>query len=144
MRSSANATWAGNLVEGSGTVSLASGLAGPLDVSWKARTEQQNGNTTPEELLAAAHAACFSMALSHGLAGDGTPPSRLETSATVSFEALPEGGFGITSVHLTVRGDVPGLDANGFRAAAEAAKDGCPVSRALAGNVAMSVDATLM
>lgn len=144
MQSSAHATWQGNLAEGSGNVSLDSGLAGPLNVSWKARTEQQNGNTTPEELLAAAHAACFSMALSHGLAGDGNPPSRLETSATVAFEALAEGGFGITSVHLTVRGEVPGLDEEGFRASAEAAKDGCPVSKALAGNVAMSVDASLM
>jgi lipoyl-dependent peroxiredoxin len=136
----AQVTWQGDLLSGSGTItSVGSGAFGPLDVTWASRAEEPAGKTSPEELIAAAHAACFAMAFSNGLAKGGTPPERLETSATVTF--VP--GTGITSSVLTVVGTVPGLDEEGFRAAAEIAKDGCPVSQALAGNVALSVDARL-
>ncbi len=143
MQSASNASWQGSLVDGSGTVSLMSGAAGPLPVSWHARTEDQGGSTNPEELIAAAHAACYSMALSHGLAGAGHPPAHLDTRATVTFGPQPGGGFGIDSVALRVRGDVPGMDAAAFQQAAEAAKVGCPVSQALAGNVDITLDAAL-
>ncbi|MFE6460870.1 OsmC family protein [Streptomyces cinereoruber] len=125
----AHTVWEGNLLQGSGVVSLDSSGLGSYDVSWPARSEQPNGKTSPEELIAAAHSSCFSMALSHGLAGAGTPPARLETKADVTFQP----GEGITGIHLTVRGDVPGLDEDGFRAAAEDAKKNCPVSQALSG-----------
>jgi osmotically inducible protein OsmC len=137
----ASVTWNGDLLSGSGTIDeVGSGAFGPLDVSWPARTEEASGGkTSPEELIAAAHASCFSMALSSGLAKAGTPPERLQTSAAVSF--VP--GTGITKVALTVRGTVPGLDAEGFRAAAENAKANCPVSQALAGVPEITVDAQL-
>ncbi|AVH94918.1 MULTISPECIES: OsmC family protein [Streptomyces] len=125
----AHTVWEGNLLQGSGVVSLDSSGLGSYDVSWPARSEEPNGKTSPEELIAAAHSSCFSMALSHGLAGAGTPPARLETKADVTFQP----GEGITGIHLTVRGDVPGLDEDGFRAAAEDAKKNCPVSQALSG-----------
>src|SRR3712207_2478594 len=127
----AEVTWHGDLMSGSGTVDrVGSGAFGPLDVSWPARTEEKSGGkTSPEELIAAAHASCFSMALSHGLAQAGTPPERLATSATVTF--VP--GTGITKIELGVRGAVPGLDEAGFREAAEGAKANCPVSKALTG-----------
>jgi osmotically inducible protein OsmC len=123
-----SAVWNGSLMEGSGKVSLVSSGTGTFDVSWPARSAEPNGVTSPEELLAAAHATCFSMALSNGLAKAGTPPTELRTSAEVDF--VP--GTGITEIRLFVSGDVPGLDADGFKAAAEAAKVGCPVSKALA------------
>lgn len=123
----AAAIWNGNLLEGSGTVSLVSSGVGTFNVSWPARSAEPNGQTSPEELLGAAHAACFSMALSNGLAKAGTPPTQLRTSAEVDF--LP--GTGITEIRLTVSGDVPNLDADGFRTAAESAKVNCPVSQAL-------------
>lgn len=123
----AAAVWNGNLLEGAGTVSLVSSGVGTFNVSWPARSAEPNGQTSPEELLGAAHAACFSMALSNGLAKAGTPPTQLRTSAEVDF--LP--GTGITEIRLTVSGDVPNLDAEGFRAAAESAKVNCPVSQAL-------------
>ena len=123
----AAAIWNGNLLEGSGTVSLVSSGVGTFNVSWPARSAEPNGQTSPEELLGAAHAACFSMALSNGLAKAGTPPTQLRTSAEVDF--LP--GTGITEIRLTVSADVPNLDADGFRAAAESAKVNCPVSQAL-------------
>lgn len=123
----ASAIWNGNLLEGKGTVSLVSSGVGTFNVSWPARSAEPNGQTSPEELLGAAHAACFSMALSNGLAKAGTPPTELRTSAEVDF--LP--GTGITEIRLTVSGDVPNLDADGFRAAAESAKVNCPVSQAL-------------
>jgi osmotically inducible protein OsmC len=137
----ASVTWNGDLMSGSGTIDeVGSGVFGPLDVSWAARTEEASGGkTSPEELIAAAHAACFAMALSHGLAQAGTPPERLQTSATVTF--VP--GTGITKVALTVRGTVPGLDEDGFGAAAETAKANCPVSQALAGVPEITVDARL-
>lgn len=136
----AEVTWQGDLMSGAGTItSVGSGAFGPLPVTWPSRAEEPDGRTSPEELIAAAHAACYCMALSHGLAGAGTPPTELRASATVTF--VP--GTGITSSALTVVGVVPGIDADGFAAAAEAAKDGCPVSGALKGNVDLSVDARL-
>ncbi|HSO01339.1 MAG TPA: OsmC family protein [Gaiellaceae bacterium] len=137
----ASVTWNGDLMYGSGTIDeVGSGAFGPLDVSWPARAEEASGGkTSPEELIAAAHASCFSMALSGGLAKAGTPPERLRTSATVTF--VP--GTGITKIALEVRGSVPGLDSDGFREAAEAAKAGCPVSKALAGVPEITLDAGL-
>lgn len=134
-------TWRGDLMNGSGTIDeVGSGAFGPLDVSWPARTEEAAGTTTsPEELLAAAHASCFSMAFAGGLAKAGNPPEQLSTSAAVTF--VP--GTGITKIALSVRGRVPGLDADGFREAAETAKAGCPVSQALAGVPEITVDASL-
>jgi osmotically inducible protein OsmC len=137
----ASVTWTGDLLGGSGTIDeVGSGAFGPLDVSWAARSEEASGGkTSPEELLAAAHAACLSMALASGLAKAGNPPERLETSAVVTF--VP--GTGITKIALTVRGSVPGLDAEGFRAAAETAKENCPVSQALAAVPEITLDASL-
>jgi osmotically inducible protein OsmC len=136
----ASVVWQGDLLSGSGTIAAApSGAFGPLDVTWASRAEEPDGRTSPEELIASAWAACFAMALSNGLAKGGTPPERLETSATVSFQP----GEGIVKGALTVRGTVPGLDAQGFAAAAEVAKQECPVSKALAGVPDVSVDATL-
>ncbi len=129
--STATAAWHGGLSDGAGTVSLASGVAGPLPVSWASRTEAANGRTSPEELIGAAHAACYSMALSHEIAGLGGTPKSLDVTAKVTFAATDE-GVGISGVALTVSGSVDGLDADGFAKAAQAAKDGCPVSRALA------------
>ncbi|MBA3428145.1 MAG: OsmC family peroxiredoxin [Actinobacteria bacterium] len=127
----AEVTWQGDLMSGSGTINrVGSGAFGPLHVSWPARSEEQSGGkTSPEELIAAAHASCFSMALAHGLAQAGTPPERLATAAAVTF--VP--GTGITKIALEVRGTVPGLEEAGFREAAEGAKADCPVSKALAG-----------
>ena len=139
----AEATWEGDLMSGNGVVSaVSSGGFTDLPVSWAARTEEPGGKTSPEELVAAAHASCYCMALSAGLGRAGTPPKKLEVSATVTFEQVT-GGFKVASSALTVCGDVPGIDADGFRKAAEAAKDGCPISGALKGNVDLSVEATL-
>lgn len=138
---SARITWTGDLTNGSGTYSLASG-AGSGRVTWASRTEEPAGLTSPEELIAAAHASCFSMALAHGLAQAGTPPEQLDTEATATFERA-QAGFRLTRMALRVRGRVPGLDEETFRAAAETAKEGCPVSRALAGNVDIVLDAAL-
>ena len=138
---SASATWQGDLTSGSGEIHEApSGAFGPLQVTWAARTEDEHGGkTSPEELIAAAHAACFSMALSAGLAKAGHTAERLETSSTVTF--VP--GEGITRSALTVVGSVPGMDEPAFKEAAEAAKEGCPVSGALKGNVELTLDARL-
>jgi osmotically inducible protein OsmC len=139
----AHAVWQGSLAQGSGTVTLeSSGLGGTLPATWASRTARSDGKTSPEELIAAAHATCFSMALSHDLSEAGTPPARLETDAVCTF-APGEAGFRIASVELSVKGDVPGIDAAAFAAAAAAAKDGCPVSQALKGNVEISVTAGL-
>jgi osmotically inducible protein OsmC len=137
----ASVTWNGDLMSGAGTIDeVGSGAFGPLDVSWAARTEDASGGkTSPEELIAAAHAACVSMALSHALAQAGTPPERLQTGAVVTF--VP--GTGITKVALSIRGSVPGLDEDGFRAAAENAKENCPVSQALAAVPEITLDAQL-
>ncbi len=139
----AEVTWEGDLLSGSGRVTASSSRAfAELPVSWASRTEAPGGRTSPEELIAAAHASCFAMALSFGLANAKTPPRRLEVSADVTFDKV-DGGWRVVSSALTVRGRVPGLDNDGFRRAAEAAKDGCPVSQALKGNVKLSVQATL-
>src|SRR6478735_7289484 len=136
----ADVTWQGSLMDGSGRIeSTTSGVIGGLDVSWPSRSEEPGGKTSPEELIAAAHATCFSMALSHGLAQAGNAPDKLETSATVTFQP----GDGITKIALTVRGTVPGIDDDAFRAAAEDAKQNCPVSKALSGIPDVSVEATL-
>ena len=138
----ADATWNGTLAQGQGVVSATtSGAFTSLPISWPARTEQSNGLTSPEELVAAAHAACFSMALSGDLGRNGTPPEQLDVSATVTFDKLDK--WTVVSSALTVRGRVPGLDGDRFREIAEGAKDNCPISRALKGNVALSVEATL-
>ena len=136
----AEVTWNGDLMNGSGTITaVTSGAFAPLDVSWPSRAEAPNGKTSPEELIAAAWAACYSMALSNGLAKNGTPPEKLETSATVTFQP----GEGITKIALSVDGRVPGLDEAGFREAAEGAKTNCPVSKALAGVPEITLDARL-
>lgn len=139
----ADVTWERDLVSGSGVVTASSSRAfSALPVSWASRTEAPGGRTSPEELIAAAHASCFAMALSFGLANAKTPPKKLEVSAAVTFDKIGA-GWRVVSSALTVRGWVPGIDAAGFRRAAEAAKDGCPVSQALKGNVQLSVEATL-
>lgn len=125
----AHTSWSGNLMEGSGTVSFDSSGIGDYDVSWPARSAEPNGKTSPEELIAAAHSSCFSMALSNGLNSSGTPPTRLTTKAEVTFQP----GTGITGIHLTVEGEVPGLDEGAFASAAAEAKANCPVSQALSG-----------
>jgi osmotically inducible protein OsmC len=137
----AQVTWKGSLLEGSGSVDeVGSGAFGPLEVTWAARSEESSGGkTSPEELIAAAHAACFSMALSNGLAQAGNAPEQLQTSAEVTF--VP--GTGITRIDLKVRGRVPGLDEDGFRQAAETAKQNCPVSKALASVPEITLDASL-
>ena len=139
----ATVTWNGNLATGSGTVSAGtSQLFTDLPVSWAARTEAPAGQTSPEELLAAAHASCFSMQLSVGLDRAGTPPDHLHVSASVTFDKVGD-AWTVTTSQLEVVGVVPGIDEAAFEAAAQAAKDGCPISRALAGNVELSVSATL-
>lgn len=132
----ASGVWHGSLLEGNGQVTLESSGTGRFDVTWAARAEEPEGHTSPEELIAAAHAACFSMALSGGLAKAGHPPTTLNTRAEVDFQP----GEGITGVRLWVSGDVPGLDADGFREAAESAKDGCPVSQALSVPISLTVE----
>src|SRR3990172_2379840 len=134
MQSRATATWEGDLLTGSGTASLATGVATDLPVSWASRTEAANGKTSPEELIAAAHAACYSMAFSNGLSGRGFSPVRLDTSAEATFEKT-EPRWRLTKMALSVRGNVPGIGEDEFQEAAAAAKDGCPVSNALKGNV---------
>ena len=138
--STAHVTWSGSLLEGSGTIDrVGSGAFGALPVSWDARTGEEAGQTTPEELIAAAHAACFSMALSHGLAEGGTPPEKLDVDATVTF--VP--GTGITKSALTVRAVVPEIDEPAFLHAAQTAVENCPVSKALASVPEITVEASL-
>lgn len=134
----ATTRWEGTLFEGAGRVTLDSSGLGTYDVSWPARSEEPGGKTSPEELIAAAHSSCFSMALSNGLAKAGTPPTSLDTRADVTFQP----GEGITGIKLNVRGVVPGISAEDFVAAAEAAKEGCPVSQALTGTT-ITLDAAL-
>jgi lipoyl-dependent peroxiredoxin len=139
--STAHAQWHGDLMSGAGTIDrVGSGTFGPLDVTWAARTGEESGKTSPEELMAAAHASCFSMALSNILAKQGTPPTDLSTSATVTF--VP--GTGITTSAIDVEGHVPGIDQSAFQRAAEEARVDCPVSTALRGNVELSVVARLI
>ena len=139
----AETTWSGDLVTGTGSINyVSSGSITRLPVTWASRTEEHNGRTSPEELIAAAHAACFSMAFSSGLAKNGTPGTKLDIRCVVSFDK-GDAGWGISKSELTVRGTVPGIDQATFAELADAAKDGCPVSQALKGNVALSVEATL-
>ena len=138
----ADASWEGDLTSGSGSVSASTSKAfSDLPVTWASRTESAQGRTSPEELLAAAHAACYSMAFSGDLAKAGSPPTRLDVSANVTFDKVDK--WTVVSSELTVRGTVAGIDAARFREIAEGAKDGCPISRALQGNVKLSVEATL-
>jgi osmotically inducible protein OsmC len=144
MRSKATATWSGDLFGGAGTTTLAgSGAAGPLPVSWASRTEEAAGRTSPEELIAAAHAACYCMALSNTLATGGHAPEKLDVEAVATFEKV-EAGWRLTKMALSVTGSVPGINAQEFTASAAAAKEGCPVSNALKGNVEITAEATLV
>ena len=138
----ADVTWTGGLMDGSGTITkTTSGAIGEQKVSWAARSEDgTSGTTSPEELIAAAHAACFSMALSAGLAKAGNAPDELQTSATVTFQP----GEGITKIVLTVAGRVPGIDAAAFEEAAKTAKENCPVSKALASVPEITLEAALV
>jgi osmotically inducible protein OsmC len=139
---SAKATWEGDLMGGSGEVSTESGVVQSATVKWSSRAEHADENTSPEELIAAAHATCVSMALAHGLAEAGTPAKRLESEATATFDEAGE-GFKLTTMRLSIRGEVDGLDEEAFREAAESAKENCPVSQAVKGNVDVTVDAAL-
>jgi osmotically inducible protein OsmC len=141
MQSRATAQWEGDLMSGKGSTTVASGTFRDAGLTWKARTEGAASMTTPEELLASSHASCFSMALSHGLAQGGHPPKRLETTCVVEFGPKKGGGFEVRSSALEVKGWVPGMDQAAFEQAAEAAKNGCPISSAL--KIQMSVKATL-
>lgn len=136
--SEASTAWKGGLVDGSGEVSFGSSGLGTFPVNWKARSEGSSSVTTPEELIAAAHSSCFSMALSHALAENGTPPESIETTASVTFKP----GTGITGSHLNVNAVVPGLGPEEFEVIAQQAKSGCPVSQALAG-IEITLEATL-
>ncbi|MGH3363627.1 MAG: OsmC family peroxiredoxin [Nocardioidaceae bacterium] len=134
----ATTRWEGSLLEGAGKVTMESSGLGTYDVSWPARTEEPNGKTSPEELIAAAHSSCFSMAFSGALAKAGTPPTSLDTKADVTFQP----GEGITGVHITVVGRVEGMSEEDFKTAAEGAKQNCPVSKALTGTT-ITLDASL-
>ncbi|NUP42361.1 MAG: OsmC family protein [Streptomyces sp.] len=135
----ATTQWKGALIGGAGTVSLDTSGVGTYEVSWPSRAEEANGKTSPEELIAAAHSSCYSMALSHGLAGAGTPPESVQTRANVTFQP----GEGITGIALSVEARVPGVSAEDFQAAAQTAKENCPVSKALAG-VNITLEAKLL
>lgn len=143
MDSRAQSVWQGNLTEGSGEVTLATGHGGAMPVSWPSRTQAAEGKTSPEELIAAAHAACYNMAFANGLAGAGFIPTSLETTATASFEKV-EAGWRLVRMALKVVGDVPDIDQATFLDKANVAKDGCPVSNALKGNVEITVEASLL
>jgi len=134
--STASTHWEGDLFSGNGTTTLESGATSELAVNWKARAEEHGGTTSPEELIAAAHATCYSMALSKELADNGTPATSLDVTATATF--VP--GTGITGMVLVLTADVDGLDADGLEAKAQAAKEGCPVSQALHGNVPITLE----
>jgi len=140
----AEITWKGDLVTGSGTIDyVSSGAFSRMPVTWASRTEAHGGKTSPEELIAAAHGSCFSMALSSRLAKNGTPATELKIKAVVTFDK-GEAGWGIASSVIEVRGVVPGIEAETFTRLAEDAKDNCPVSQALKGNVDLRVEATLV
>jgi lipoyl-dependent peroxiredoxin len=137
----ARATWEGTLAEGKGAIDFGSGVVSGLAVTWKNRAEGGEG-TSPEELIAGAHASCVLMALAAGLARADTPPTRLESEATTTFDQVGE-GFAFTKIELKIRGQVEGIDDDAFRQAAEGAKENCPVSQALKGNVEITLDAAL-
>lgn len=138
----ATAEWQGDLMGGSGKVSTGSRVVDGATVKWSSRAEQADENTSPEELIAAAHATCVLMALAHGLAQAGTPAQHIESRATASFDKVDD-GFRFTTMRLQISGRVDGVDDEGFRQAAEAAAENCPVSQALKGNVDVSLEATL-
>jgi osmotically inducible protein OsmC len=139
----ATVQWEGNLIQGSGKiVSVGSGAIEGLPITWASRTERSDGKTSPEELIAAAHAGCYAMAFSHTLAQAGTPAKKLSVNATSTFEQV-DGKFKITTINLDVRGIVPGLDQAGFEKAAQQAEQSCPVSNALRNNVQIRVNAHL-
>jgi osmotically inducible protein OsmC len=139
---SAMAVWQGDLLNGSGTVSAGTGLFSDLPTSWSSRTEAPNGRTSPEELLAAAHSSCFSMAFSNILAKAGFPPERVEVRSDVTFEKQ-ESGWSVIRSALTVKAKVPGIDKAAFDQAGESARTGCPISRALNPSIEVTLDATL-
>lgn len=139
---SANAVWEGELLSGSGSVSGGTGLFRDLPTSWSSRTEAPAGRTSPEELLAAAHASCYSMAFSNNLAKAGFPPAHVDVRADVTF-TKEESGWSVTRSALTVRATVPGIDEAAFQEAAEGARTGCPISRALNPSIEVTVDAKL-
>ena len=138
----ANAEWQGDLLSGSGTVSTESGAVREATIKWSSRAEAADENTSPEELIAAAHASCVLMALANGLAQAGTPAQHLESKATATFDKVGD-GFRMTTMRLGIRGEVDGLDENGFSKAAEDAKNNCPVSQALSDDVEVTLDASL-
>ena len=138
----ASAVWEGDLMGGSGEVSTQSGVVKDATVTWSSRAEQADENTSPEELIASAHAVCVSMALAHGLAEAGTPAQRLESQATAKFDQTDD-GFRLTTMKLSIRGQVEGIDGVAFQEAAEAATENCPVSQAMKGNVDVRVDVEL-
>ena len=139
---SSTASWSGSLFEGSGSFTVGSGAFGPQDVSWARRTEEPEGATSPEELIAAAHASCYAMAFSNALAENGTPPQKLEVTAKVGFGAK-DGGVAVLYSKLSVKGKVDGVTQDKFAELAKAGEAGCPVSNALRNNVAIEVEATL-
>lgn len=140
----ADVTWEGDLVGGSGTITGGtSGAVANLPVSWPARVEQPGGMTSPEELLAASHAACYAMAFSYELTGRGSPPQRLQVSATVGLDPKVGGGFEVSSSHLDVQGTVRGMDQAAFEEAARQAEQNCPISNVLRGNATITVHAKL-
>ena len=138
----ANAEWQGDLLSGSGTVSTESGAVRNATIKWSSRAEAADENTSPEELIAAAHASCVLMALANGLAQAGTPAQRLESEATATFDKVGE-GFRMTTMRLQIRGEADGVDEDGFRKAAEDAKENCPVSQALSDDVEVTLEAAL-
>jgi lipoyl-dependent peroxiredoxin len=139
----AHTVWEGSLFAGKGELEFVSSGIGRFPVTWASRVEKADGRTSPEELIAAAHASCYAMALSNTLAGDGTPPERLHVVATVSLDPKQGGGVEVTKSALEVTGTVPGLDQAGFQAAAERGEQACPISNALRGNLQITVTATL-
>ncbi len=140
----ASATWSGNLTEGTGMLQyISSGAFSRMPITWDSRTEAHQGRTSPEELLAAAHASCFSMAFANQLAKNGTVAERLDVRVDVTADKR-EAGWTVLSSAIKVSGVVPGIDAATFARVADAAKDGCPISRALVGNVELSVEPTLL
>jgi osmotically inducible protein OsmC len=141
--SRASAVWEGNLVEGHGRVSASSGVFTDLDLTWAARTNRPDPKTSPEELIAAAHAACYAMAFSHTLAEAGHAPERVSVTAVCHFTPIEGGGFSVSKMEVDVHGRVPGVDAEAFQHLAEEGERGCPVSNALRGNVEILLTATL-
>ena len=139
----ATAVWQGGLLDGSGSFSVGSGAFGPLDVTWARRTEEPEGATSPEELIAAAHAACYAMAFSYALANNGTPPQRLEVTSNVGFLPKEGGGMRVAYSRLSVKGQVDGLNAEKFAELAKEGESGCPVSNALRNNVEIELESTL-